>query len=132
MAALLGAMLIMFGVFVAKKRKDEKAAKEAAEAAAAAEDDDDSTLSIVSDTASESVHVPGRPEIKTIHDAVREIRAQMASGASQSLRDEVRRFVKGKPDSTAALIKEWLATDVTKTVEDGPVDMDVEIQASEG
>jgi flagellar biosynthesis/type III secretory pathway M-ring protein FliF/YscJ len=74
--------------------------------------------------------VPGRPEIKTIHDAVREIRAQMASGASQSLRDEVRRFAQGKPDSTAALVKEWLAAEMTKTVEDVPVDID--LQASEG
>ena len=120
--------MIMIGVFVAKKRKHEKAAQEAAATQAKANSDE--RLTIVSESPSESVHVPGRPEIKTIHDAVREIRAQMASGASQSLRDEVRRFAQGKPDSTAALIKEWLAAEVTKTVEDAPVD--IEIQASEG
>jgi flagellar M-ring protein FliF len=123
-AGLLGLMLLMMGLIIAKKRKVDRTSK----TGTGEQSDDEKTLSIVHGT--ESVHVPGRPEIKTIHDAVRGIRAQMASGASQSLRDEVRRFAQGKPDSTAALLKQWVATDVTKTVEDTP--MNLEVQVSEG
>jgi flagellar M-ring protein FliF len=124
----LGALfLLMFGIYMSRRRKErESAAKRSGDGTSKEAE----TLSLVSDERNLDVHVPGRPEIKTIHDAVRGIRAQMASGASQSLRDEVRRFAQTQLDSTAALVKEWVATSQTKTVEDE--NMNISVQQNEG